>query len=355
MTVVERHLSRELLLGIAMSVGGLLALAFFITLAAEADDIGQQGYTVAGAIWVVILKMPKIFHELLPAGTLIGALYAFGGLAATNELTILRATGFSVLEMLRHVWKVALLVVIIAILNMEWLAPAAERAEKIFKAMAFHTAAVEYAGETFWIRDGDYFIRLRGVQKGGTISSFQWMQLPEHGVVAEVGDAGKTHHDGSAWVMDQVQVNKIGKQQVTLEKAGQKKITSTVSEDLIRLAAMSPDDFSTPELLEYAGYLEENGLDANTYRHVFWSRVAMPFGLVVVLVLALPFAVGESRMQAASKRVVVGIFIGVGFYLFNKTFMNLGEIYHLSPLFTAFVLPSLLLAFALFMIRWRKL
>ncbi len=355
MRLLDRYLGRELSWGIGITLLSLLSIAYFVTFAGEMGHIGQQEFTSATAAWYVLMKMPKIIQEMFPAATLIGALFAFGGLALSNELTIMRATGLSVLGMLWQVRKIALLLMLVAVINMEWVVPVAERGAKVLKATALHQAVVEQSGDVFWLRDGDYFVRMEHIGSDGSVVGVQWMRIPQHGELTEFSFAEQATHKGSNWQLRGVRSTLIEGERVGTLLREEMTHRSSVTEDLVRLASRNPADLSTTDLIRYSSYLESNGLDASSYWHTFWSRVAMPLGLVVMLVLALPFSVSEGRSLSTGRRIVIGVFLGVGFYLINRVLMNTGEIYQFNPVVTVFSVPLLFLGAALWMIRRRGL
>ena len=135
MTLLGRYLGRELSWGVAITLSALVAIAYFVTFAAEMGHIGEEDFTSQTAVLYVLLRMPRIIHEMFPAAVLIGGLFAFGGLASSNELTIMRATGASVLGLLWQLRKIGLLLILVALVNMEWIVPSAERTAKVVKAM----------------------------------------------------------------------------------------------------------------------------------------------------------------------------------------------------------------------------
>ncbi|MBC8518946.1 MAG: LPS export ABC transporter permease LptG [Gammaproteobacteria bacterium] len=349
------YLGREIVWGGVITLLSLVSIAYFVTFAGEMGNIGKQDFTTTTAVSFVLMKMPKIVQEMLPAAVLIGSLFSFGGLAASNELTIMRATGVSILGILWRVRIIGLLSVLIAVINMELVVPAAERGAKIIKAEALHESVVEYSREVFWLRDGDYFVRMQHVGSDGSVAGIQWMKIPEPGDLAEVSYADRAFHEGEEWRLEQVRSTQLDKSPIATVSADEAKHQSTISHDIIRLASRDPVDLSMVELYSYTAFLENSGLDAGSYQHAFWGRLAMPFSMLVMLVLAIPFSITEGRSLSAGKRVVMGVFLGIGFYLLNKVLMNTGEIYQFNPIVTAFLAPSLFLLSALWMIRKRGL
>jgi len=361
MKILGKYVGRELSWGIILTLLSLVAISYFVTFAAEMGNIGQQEYTSTTAALYVLMKMPKIVQEMLPVATLIGALFAFGGLASSSELTVMRATGNSLLGMLWRVRKVGIVLIVLAIINMEWVVPSAERSAHILKALALHESVVEYSGDAFWLRDGEHFVRMEHVGSDGSVFGLQWMAIPQHGELSEVNYASRGKHDGSGWFMEDVDTTTIIQGtastdlQITTVSKDSVQHPSTVSQGLIRLASRTPEDLSTVELLRYSAYLSSNGLDSGSYWNAFWGRIAMPFSIIVMLVLALPFSLSEGRSVAVGKRVVIGIFIGVGFYIINKVLIGGGEVYGFNPVLTAFSIPLLFFIIAIALIRKRGL
>jgi len=355
MEILGRYIGRELGWGIGVALAALLAIAYFVTFAGEMGHIGTHDFTTSTAVWYVLLKMPKVIQEMLPAAVLIGGLFAFGGMAASSELTVIRATGASVMKMLWQIRKLGYLLLLVSVINMEWVAPAAEQGARMMKAKALKQAVIEQAGDKFWLRDGEYFVRMDRVQGDGSVAGIRWMKIPQPGQLTEFSHAERAFHQEESWHLEQVEVTRIGEQRTVAEQYPELDHTSNVSEDLVQMASRRPSDLSAIDLFRYGYYMGSSGLDANSYWHAFWGRIAMPFGLVVMLMLALPFSITEGRSLSVGRRIMIGVFLGVGFYLVNRVLLNTGEIYQLNPVLTVFLMPGLFLGIAMWMIRRRGL
>jgi lipopolysaccharide export system permease protein len=59
-----------------------------------------------------------------------------------------------------------------------------------------------------------------------------------------------------------------------------------------------------------------------------------------MLILAMPFLFGSQRGGGAGQRVFIGIIAGIAFFLINKVLNELGSVYGLSPVLSAFT-PAL--------------
>jgi lipopolysaccharide export system permease protein len=99
------------------------------------------------------------------------------------------------------------------------------------------------------------------------------------------------------------------------------------------------DLLDTPSLQRYIRYLQTNGLDADRYLVAYFSRIASVVSVVLMTVLALPFVFGGLRSAGAGARLLVGLIIGLTYYVLGEVFITGGEVYGLPPLAIAFA-PS---------------
>jgi lipopolysaccharide export system permease protein len=105
--------------------------------------------------------------------------------------------------------------------------------------------------------------------------------------------------------------------------------------ELLALSVVREDLLDTPSLVRYIGYLVANDLDAHRYLVAYWSRIASVVSVVVMTVLALPFVFGSLRSAGAGARLVVGLIVGLSYYVAVQVLESGGEVYALDPLVIA--------------------
>jgi lipopolysaccharide export system permease protein len=88
--------------------------------------------------------------------------------------------------------------------------------------------------------------------------------------------------------------------------------------------------------------LRRNNLETASFEIGFWSRIARIFGVVIVTLLALPFVFGPLRSTGMGARTVVGILLGVLFFLVTRTIENGGQLFGLNPVLVGW-LPTLVI------------
>ena len=99
---------------------------------------------------------------------------------------------------------------------------------------------------------------------------------------------------------------------------------------------------SARELLSYITYLHKNSLDATKYETEFWYRVSRTFTVLIMPILALAFVFGSLRTGGSGGRLMIGVVIGLAYYLASESLANSGEVFNLNPIIVAW-LPTVAL------------
>jgi lipopolysaccharide export system permease protein len=147
----------------------------------------------------------------------------------------------------------------------------------------------------------------------------------------------------NTWRLENYSETRFSPDGTTVRTAPVEEIRTSITPDFLGLAVIEPQVMGLRDLVAYTDHLRRNNLDATRFEVAFWSRVARIVALLLVLILALPFALGPMRNTGQGARTVIGILIGAGFVLVSQTLENSGQLLNLSPLVTGW-LPTALLA-----------
>ena len=88
--------------------------------------------------------------------------------------------------------------------------------------------------------------------------------------------------------------------------------------------------------------MKRNSLAAGRYETELWYRIARTATVIVMPVLALAFVFGSLRSGGAGARLMIGIIVGLVWYLASEMLANSGQVFDLNPALIAW-LPSALL------------
>jgi lipopolysaccharide export system permease protein len=112
-----------------------------------------------------------------------------------------------------------------------------------------------------------------------------------------------------------------------------------------------PADAMRPlDLYRYVRDLERQHQPAARYTQELWAKIAMPFAMAAMILIAAPFVFGPLRSWGMGQRMMVGTMIGIVFTLIQQITSYLGQLLNVSPALTA-TMPSvalMILAFYLF-------
>jgi lipopolysaccharide export system permease protein len=329
---LDRYLYRTVLLYTLMAMAVLLALGGLVLFISQQSEIGVGSYSTADAFLFTFLNLPQTAFELLPIGALIGALMGLGNLAAGSELVITRASGVSVW---RIAWPVGLAGVTLAVIMFgigEYAAPSMAQFAKREKTTS-KLADVSFAGtSSAWVKDGNRILR---VQTGevdrafGGVSVFELdgptrLRSIQRAARIEVADPGR-------WTLHNVATSRFEKDKIEGDTVNELTLRSTVNPDFLGLAATDPQMLTLHGLASYIEHLRRNSLETASYEIGYWSRIARLFAVIVVTLLALPFVFGPLRTTGAGTRTVVGVMLGVVFFLIERTVENGGQLFNLNP------------------------
>jgi lipopolysaccharide export system permease protein len=361
MNTLDRYLYRTVLLYAFMAMVVMLTLAALVLFITQQSDIGVGNYSAGDAFLNTLLNLPQTAFEILPIGAMIGALMGLGNLAAGSELVVTRASGVSVW---RTAWPVGLAGLTLAVIMYgigEYAAPPMAQFAKREKTTA-KMADVSFAGSSSaWVKDGNLILR---VQTGDADHAFGGVSVFEldgptrlSSILraariseADAGrtDAGRTDAARAApgpanagrWNLQDVATSRFGKDHVDADTRSEETMRSNVNPDFLGLAATDPQLLTLHGLASYIDHLRRNSLETAVFEIGFWSRIARLFAVIVVTLLALPFVFGPLRTTGAGTRTVIGVLLGVLFFLITRTVENGGQLFNLDPMLVGW-LPTL--------------
>jgi lipopolysaccharide export system permease protein len=343
MSVLARYISRTVLGYTLLVMAVLMLLSGLYIFVTQQDEIGTGSYSVADAFLYVGLNLPQYAFSLLPIGALIGALLGLGNLARSSELVVMRASGVSGFRIAG--WTALGGVVLMALMWVlgEYVAPPLEQYAREQKAFAKYQEFSLTGSRSAWAKDGNTFIAVRQQSAENRFGGVLVIQFNGQHNLVRIGRADAANVGlQNRWTLENYAGSRFEGDTVIPERLARMELVTRLSPDFLGLAVVNPDSLPSRSLYEYISHLRENGLDSREYETAFWSRIARTVALVVIVMLAVPFAFGPMRSTGTGARTVVGILIGAGFSLLSRMLESSGQVFDLSPLVVAWA-PIVLL------------
>lgn len=345
MSILERYLARAIVGGSLGALGVLVALSAFVLFVGQSDNVGKGSYTILKAILFVVASMPQQAYEMFPMAVLMGTLMSLGQLAAGNELTVIRASGVSVWRLARALGLGALFLAGLCLLVGELLAPNTERFAMALKSNAMNQRLTLVDRQGVWAKDGDTFVNVRQMRSDAQLGGVYMYQFDTAGRMVRATHAASATRTGERWELHDVRETLLAPDRAAVGADLTRGWKSILDPELLDSFIVDYGALSYLSLSRYLDYLRENRLDASDVEIYLWKRVAMPLDVMLLVMLALPFAFGPLRSTGAGQRMVLGVMIGIVFYAASQTLLHSGTVYGLSPFVTNF-LPTTILALA---------
>lgn len=342
--VLPRFLIRTIIGHTLLVMLVLLALSGLYLFITQQDDIGVGTYTIGNALMFVALSIPQYAFDLLPIAALIGSLLALGNLARSMELVVVRTAGVSAFRIASWVAGAGLILLLLTGVLGELVAPPMERYARQMRTFAKFRDYSMSGNRTAWAKDGDRIISVQQQSAGDRYGGVHVYEFNAQRRLVNVARANSARvGDGNLWRLENYRGTRIEADRVVPRSAGSVDLQTGLSPEFLGLATLSPEALTGRDLWSYVQHLRANQLDARRYETAFWARIARTVAVAIIVVLAVPFAFGPMRSTGAGARTVVGVMIGVVFFLLAKMLESGGAMFDLPPIVVAW-LPTAVLA-----------
>lgn len=334
--IVAKHVTKTTALAMLGATAVLSVLQVLFTYLGELGALNEN-YNAWQALLYVMWGAPRYLYEILPIAALIGAVLGLGTLASNSELVIMRSIGISLWRIVGWVIRSALILVILSFALSEWVIPYTNEQAKSVKDHRSVSALGEVNG--YWTREGQRFIYIDYANAQGQLKHVQVVDFDEGYHLKGVLNAaqGQFVKDGD-WNLERVsQVDILPQGNATLVNAAQLPLSLALQPKYVHMVTIDPEDLSPSQLISFMSYMEEYSQVPKTYKLAFWQKVASPFALIALVVIACSFIFGPLRQQSMGFRLVIALFIGLSFFYLQDFLGYASLVYSPSPAWFVFV------------------
>jgi lipopolysaccharide export system permease protein len=336
MKTLTRYIGHELLSAILLIFSALVMLFAFFDLIHELGDVGRGGYTLSSALLFVALQLPSRMYELFPVAALIGTLFAMAQLVASSEYTVMRASGASLLQVTWALMRVGIPLAVATFLAGEFVAPPAERLAQQIRAPSRGEARIvaQQFQSGFWFKQDLTFANIRSVLADMTLIGIRIYEFDSDLRLKTIRTAETGSFSGNGqWQLANVRTTRLGENRATLEIADAWAWDTVLKPSLLTVYQVAPERLELNTLYDNIRVLKDQ--KTSRFEIAFWNKVFYPAAVVVMMILALPFAYFQRRSGGVGFRIFAGTMLGLAFFLVGRLFTNLGVLNDWPPLFSA--------------------
>ncbi len=365
MNLLTRYLGREIYASIALVFAALLMLFAFLDFIRELSSIGEGQYHLGYVLLFVLLTVPGHIYELFPVVVLIGTIFALVQMAANSEMTVFRASGASLRQMVGVLFKIALPLVVLNFVCGELLAPPSERMAQKLRLKAQNTqVSLKDFRSGVWVKDERSFVNVKNVMPDTSLSNIDIYRFDETYHLREITNAKRASFvEQGVWQLEEVLETRFGEDgtksvdpgaRVTVASHARQEWRSALNPEIFSVLLVVPEQMSAWHLYQYTGHLRDNRQKSGQYEIAMWNKLVYPFATMVMMILALPFASYHRRAGGIGGMVFMGIVLGLSFHFFGRLVGSLGALNDWQPFISATAMTGVYLLLAVAMLWWTE-
>lgn len=353
MKVIRRYLSAEITASTLLVFAALLMLFAFLDFIHELGELGKGAYRLLHIMAYVLLSVPGHAYELFPIAALIGTLFALAQLVANSEYTVMRVSGVSIPRMAFTLVEVGLLFSVLTFVIGEFVAPPAEQFAQRLRAKAITGVIAQEFRSGLWVKDERSFVNVAQVLPDSVLLGIKIYEFDAEHRLRTISLAQRGEYlSNNLWRLREVVQTSFEGDKTTVSRLAEASWRSVLDPGLLSVLLVVPEQMSAWNLYSYVQHLRENNQQASRHEIAFWNKLIYPFAVLVMMVLALPFAYYQQRVGGVGAKVFSGIMLGIGFTMLGRLFTYLGLLRDWPPFWSA-ILPTLLfMSLAVAMMWW---
>lgn len=350
--VLDRYIAKAVISGCLMACFIMLSIFVFIDFVSQLNSVGTGDYGALQAAVFVLLRLPQRLYDLAPSILLLGGILSLGAMAANSELIVMRASGVSTMRITRSVLQTGFVIAIMVALLGEYVVPSATRTATAYRAQAMEKKLIVGSTNDIWARDGNRYVNVKQILPDHQLHDIYVYELDDDRQLSAMIYAEHAQYQNDEWLLDNIKRSEISNSGVVTTFEKQLKLKRLILLELFTVLELHSKDMSAAELLTYSQYLRDNKLDDGEYRLAFWIKVFTPLTCLAMLLIAMPIVFATSpRSGGVGQRLMLALFIGVVYFVINRSINHLGLALNVAPILSASVPLLLVTIVSLYFMR----
>jgi lipopolysaccharide export system permease protein len=355
MKTLRRYLATEIVAATALVFAALVMLFAFFDLIEQLKDLGRGVYTLRRILLYVLMLVPVHVYELFPIAALIGALFALAQLVAGSEYTVMRTSGVSTARFAATLAVIGLALAILTFAVGELISPAAEQFAQCLRSQAITGLVAQEFRSGLWVKDDKTVVNVGEVLPDSSLKAVKIYEFDDRHRLLSISLAAVGSYQGERrWRLEKVSRTDFEDMKTTVREIANIEWESVLDPNLLTVIMQKPEKMSAWRLYSYAQHLRDNRQKTLRYEIALWAKFTHPLAVVVMMVLALPFAHFQARQAGIGAKIFAGIMLGLVFHFMSKLFSHLGLLNDWPPVAAAIIPTLIFLSVAVGMLWWQE-
>ncbi|OEF28420.1 LPS export ABC transporter permease LptG [Vibrio rumoiensis] len=351
--ILDWYIGRTIIATTSLCLATLVGLSAIIKYVEQLRKVGRGTFDLMEALYFVVLSIPRDIEMFFPMAALLGALIGLGMLAASSELVVMQAAGFSKLNIGMSVLKTAIPLMLMVMILGEWGSPQAQKLARDSRALAIAGGNIVSVRDGVWARDGNNFIYIGRVSGENELQGVSIWQFDNDKKLNDILVSKTVRYENdNRWMMKDVQITKMDNDiQLSKTQVDNYEWKTTLTPDKLAVVTVKPEELPLTGLYSYVKYLKDSDQDPSRYDLAFWRKVFQPLSIAVMMLMALSFVFGPLRSVTMGARILSGVIAGFTFYISSEVFGPMSLVYNIPPIVGALAPSLIFLVIAILLMR----
>ncbi len=370
MNCIDRYVFREWVKIFGLTLLAVLGLLILDDVQGHLPDLLEAGAGAKEVIRYYGTTLPGLLPHVLPLSLMVSLLFALGQLHRYREITAMRAAGMGLFRITRSLWAAGIgIALLLFYLNADLIPRAVETSRTLRENLEFahELQTAETEDEVGLIYNLTFYNHAE--QRLWFVNRFNERNYRAFGLTISEVDASGAHERrrlaaNEGWYDDLAGhwVLRNGRETLFSGETGDairsisfetRELTDYQEDpELMKFLEKRPRDLSFLELQSIISTLSpDEDPRVNDYSRQYYEILFGPFGIVIILALAIPFSVSGVRTNP-----MVGVSKSLGFFVAYYLALNVSRFASadlLSPAVAA-IFPNLLMLAIAGWILWRS-
>ena len=350
MTILYRYLFIRFLIGLLISLTVLVSIEIFFSFTAELKYLDKGDYGMITILKYIILSTPKSILIMFPYAVLIGAMLSLGAMAADMEFISMHSAGISITKIMSIILIQAFLLSSVFYVAADSVVPKFTSKAEAKKNKALNKKVI-YMRNGVWFKDQNTFIKINEIYSDKNLKGIIMYKYNDQNVLLSIKTIKEAFFTNNKWTLKGIEETFVSTNPVSTKYSYEEITSKFIDKKLINIKTHKSESLSLNDVMRNIDYLNSNNLDADVQKKIFWEKIFKPLSTVIMLFLAMPFIFGRHRSSNLSKRIVLGLFIGILFFIVSSILPNLGMVFGIMPFINILFPHIIFIMFGILLLR----
>ncbi len=317
-------------------VFGICIILQMLDLMANSDEImAGTGASYMSTVRYIGLRFPEILSQFIPFTALLAAIMTLAGLNTASEIVIMKSAGMSAYRVLTPMIMVSVIIALAHFAFNESVKVKTSAALNHWQANGYATdiPPPPASSKEVWVMEDNTIIRVQQITRNGKIlvlDDITQFERDPQGRLAFIAKGDFAVFQNNQWTMFDVRRFDLNRHETTTEASTPWPVN--IEPERFLALSVKPAHVSIIELYRAVQRLIPTGQPANAMISALYRKIAEPAASIIMPLLAALAGFGVQRSGMLFIRILSGMALGFGYFVFDNMIAAMGEFGKLPPL-----------------------